>query len=206
MTKQELKRTLIGIIILAFLSQGLWLFEMTSIVGWENSEWVTRFLFTPFVICFLAAGAYLMPFMVKHGSIDAKVSLTFGSFFFLNITCYILGEMVLKFLYNPSVATLPQSSITLYRLLGISTIGIFAYGYFYLTQQLVTPVNKRQILLFITAIGFMFFMGFLTTFLLKKGIVLRNIIGAVKMGAVQFWIGILLGLIGIVSVKWLSKE
>jgi hypothetical protein len=206
MTKQELKRTLIGIIILAFLSQGLWLFEMTSIVGWENSEWVTRFLFTPFVICFLAAGAYLMPFMVKHGSIDAKVSLTFGSFFFLNITCYILGEMVLKFLYNPSVATLPQASITLYRLLGISTIGIFAYGYFYLTQQLVTPVNKRQILLFITAIGFMFFMGFLTTFLLKKGIVLRNIIGAVKMGAVQFWIGILLGLIGIVSVKWLSKE
>jgi hypothetical protein len=206
MTKDELKRILLGIIILAFLGQGLWLFEITSIVSWKNSEWVTRFLFTPFVICFLAAGAYLMPFMVKHGSIDVKVSLTFGSFFFLNITCYILGEVVLKFLYNPSVTTLPQSSITLYRLLGISTIGIFAYGYFYLTQQLVTPVNKRQILLFITAIGFMFFMGFLTTFLLKKGIILRNIIGAVIMCAVQFWICILLGLIGIVSVKWLSKE
>jgi hypothetical protein len=206
MTKKELQLILLGTFILAILSQGLWLFELNVLVGWQSAVWLNKFLLTPYIICFLAAGAYLLPFMIKHGEIDQKVLLTFGSFFCVNITSFIAGEAVLRALCAPSVATMSLPKITLYQLLGIFTIGVFAFGHYYLTEQLITKVRKRQVLLFLGVIVFMFLFGLIWTLPFKKIGINVDLIGAVKMGAVQFWVCALLGLSGVITVRWFSLE
>ena len=96
MTKKELVVSIAGILLLAILSEVMWLYEISVKIGWASLLWLKEDLFSPIGICFCAGTAYILPFLVKHKQIDGKVILTWLSFIFLNITVFYFGEAVLK--------------------------------------------------------------------------------------------------------------
>ena len=79
MTKQEIIKASIGILLLAMLAEAMWLYEIQVRVGWSSLDWLKKDLFSPLGIGFCAATAYLLPFMVKYQHIDGKVVLTWLS-------------------------------------------------------------------------------------------------------------------------------
>ena len=85
MTRVELKQSLFIIFPLAAASLAIWLFEITKIVGWKSLQWLQVELFSPYIICCLAAACFMTPMLLKYRKIDGKIILTFLTFSLINI-------------------------------------------------------------------------------------------------------------------------
>jgi hypothetical protein len=206
MTKKELVVSIAGILLLAILSEVMWLYEISVKIGWASLLWLKEDLFSPIGICFCAGTAYILPFLVKHKQIDGKVILTWLSFIFLNITVFYFGEAVLKNLFSPIIAYLSLLANIKMRLFGLFAVGLFGYGYHIITKILIMKVRKQQTALFLISVFLMFVLGMGTALFVPgfgQGFTLTD---AVKMGYPQFWICILLGLSGILTIKYFSEE
>ena len=206
MTKVEIKQALIGIVLLAFLAEAVWLYEIVVKIGWTGLVWLKSDLFSPIVICACAATAYIVPFIVKYRLIDGKVALTWLSFICLNIAVFYFGETVLKKLFSPLIALLSLGENIKIRFFGLFAVGAFAFGYNQITDKLILKVRKQQVVLFILSVVLMFVLGNITVFLLRGFGYGDSLVDAVKMGYPQFWICILLGLSGILTVMYFEDE
>ncbi len=206
MTKEEIKQALIGILILAILAEALWLYEIVVKIGWTGLNWLKLDLYSPWGICTCAATAYTLPFIVKYKLIDSKVILTWLSFICLNIAVFYFGETVLKKLFSPLIALLSFGESLKIRLFGLFAVSIFAFGYYQMTNQLILKIRKQQVVLFILAVALMFILGNMTVFVLRGFGQGSSLVDAVKMGYPQFWVCILLGLSGILTVMYFSDE
>lgn len=204
MTKEEIKQALIGILLLAILAEALWLYEIVVKIGWTGLNWLKGDLYAPWGICACAATAYILPFIVKYRLIDGKVILTWLSFIFLNIAVFYFGETVLKKLFSPLIALLSFGESIKIRLFGLFAVSIFAFGYHQMTNQLILKIRKQQVVLFILAVVLMFVLGNMTVFVIRGFGQGSSLVDAVKMGYPQFWICILLGLSGILTVVYFS--
>ena len=206
MTKQELRQALLGILLLATLAEAVWLYEIIVKLGWASLAWLKKDLFSPYAICLCAATAYLLPFIVKYRQIDGKVILTWLSFFLLNISVFYIGESVLRHLFSPLIALLSFGDSLLMRFFGLFAACVFAFGYFFITQKLIMKVHKQQVALFFLSIFLMFVLGSITVFVIPGFGRGESIVDAIKMGYPQFWICILLGLSGILTITYFSNE
>ena len=96
MTKAERHLAIIIIGTLAVLSQAIWLTEIVGRIGWKGTTWLKRDLFTPFLICFFAAMAYIAPFWVRYRKVDTRIILTVLTFYMVNLSCYLLADVYFK--------------------------------------------------------------------------------------------------------------
>ncbi len=206
MTKQEIIRASIGVLLLAFLAEALWLYEIQVHIGWVGLNWLRRDLWSPIGIAFCAATAYLLPFLIKYRQINGKVVLTWLSFVCLNITVFYFGEAVLKRLFSPMIQFLTFGQSLKMRFFGLVAIGLFSFGYYQITDKLILEVRKQQLAMFILAAFFMFVWGNITIFLLPGFGTGHSLVDAVKMGYPQFWICILMGLSGILTLIYFTDE
>ena len=206
MTKQEIRQALTGILLLAILAEAMWLYEIVVRIGWANLAWLRKDLISPFGVCFCAATAYLLPFIVKYKQIDGKVILTWLSFICVNIAVFYIGEAVLKNLFSPLIALLSFGASLKMRLFGLFAVSIFAFGYYIITHKLIFNVRKQQLALFPLSVFLMFVLGSVTVFLIPGFGNGESIVDAVKMGYPQFWICTLLGITGILTVIYFSDE
>lgn len=206
MTKQEIRQALTGILLLAILAQALWLYEIVVRIGWANLAWLRKDLISPLGVCFCAATAYLLPFVVKYKQIDGKVILTWLSFICVNIAVFYIGEAVLKNLFSPLIALLSFGKSLKMRFFGLLAVSIFAFGYYIITHKLIFNVRKQQLALFPLSVFLMFVLGSISVFLIPGFGNGESIVDAVKMGYPQFWICLLLGVTGILTVIYFSDE
>jgi hypothetical protein len=85
-------------------------------------------------------------------------------------------------------------------------VGVFAFGYFHITDKLIIKVRKQQLVLFILSAFLMFILGNITVFFIHGFGNSDTLVDAVKMGYPQFWICVLMGLSGILTLVYFSDE
>ena len=174
--------------------------------GWVSLSWLKTGLISPYFICFCAATAYILPFVVKHKQLDSKVILTWLSIICLNIAVFCFGDAVLKNLFSRFIIFLSFNANLKLRLFGLLGVGIFAYGHYLITHHLIFNVRKQQAALFLLSVFLMFFLGVVTVFFIPGLGNSAGLADAVKMGYPQFWICILLGISGILTITYFSDE
>jgi hypothetical protein len=96
MTKQEIIKTAVGVLLMAMLAEAMWLYEIQVKIGWAGLIWLRKDLFSPLGAAFCAATAYLLPFLVKYKQVNGKVLLTWLSLICLNIAVFYFAETVFK--------------------------------------------------------------------------------------------------------------
>ena len=192
MTKEERHFAIIAIGVLAILSQSIWLFEINVKIGWQGAAWLKRDLYAPFFICFFASMAYIFPFWVRYRKLDTRLILTVLTFYMINLSCYLLSDVV----YNG----MQLQSTALLQVLGLFVFTIFAGGYYYVTNELIMPIKKRFAFLFASCVLLMFVLSNVSVFFFRGFGSGTQWIDAVKMGYPFFWIAILLGVSGILLV------
>jgi hypothetical protein len=193
MARAEIKKALLAIIGLALLSISVWLFEIVKKIGWAGVMWLDKDLFSPILIGIFAALAYITPFWIGYRRIDGRIILTALTFCMINLTTYFLANMVLRGMYY-------QSSYGLW-FLTLIVLALFIGGYYYVTDQLIMPLEKQKLILYAACIAVMFVLSITTVFFIRGFGTNYGFMDAVKMGYPQFWICILLGLSGIYLVQ-----
>ena len=193
MTKLELRQSIIIIISFAILSEALWLGEIVGKIGWAGTAWLKGNLYSPFLICLFASTAYMVPFWVSYRKIDGRLILTLLTFYMINLSCYLLSDVVFKGLHHNPTAFL--------QILRIIIVAIFIGGYYYVTSELILPLKKEYALIFAICLAFMGILSLATVFILRGFGTSYGFVDAVKMGYPQFWVCILLGLSGLFFVS-----
>ena len=96
--------------------------------------------------------------------------------------------------------SLAETSVALH-LLKIVVLALFAGGYFYVTDQLIMPLEKKRIALFgFSAIGILL-LSWATILFIKGYGTNTSFLNAFKMGYPYFWAAIILGFVGIFLVE-----
>ena len=146
MTRVELKQSLCIILPLAAASLSIWLYEITKIIGWKSLDWLYVDLFSPYIICCLAAMCFMTPIALKYQKIDGKIFLTFLTLALVNIIAFFLAETFFKGIYsrNPLVFT---NSTSLYGLGALIFIG-FAVSYYCITHYLIVKMPSLFTIVF----------------------------------------------------------
>ena len=193
MNREERQLALKIIICLAILSQALWLLELTVRIGWKGFAWLKADLLSPFLIGLLAALAYITPFWVRYRHIDTRIILTVLTFYMINLSCYLLSDILFK--------GLQIHSTPLLQILRILIFIIFIGGYYHVTNELIMPIKKHMAVLFILCTVFMYVLSLISVLFIKGFGTGTQWIDAVKMGYPQLWICVLLGFSGIYLVK-----
>ena len=193
MTREERQVALKTIISLAILSQALWLVEVTVRIGWKGLAWLNADLISPFLIGLFAALAYITPFWVRYRQIDTRIVLTVLTFYMINLSCFLLSDILFK--------SLQTHSTPLLQVLRLLIFIIFSGGYYYVTNELIMPIKKRLAALFVLCTFFMYLLSLISVFILKGFGTGTKWIDAVKMGYPQLWLCVLLGFSGIYLVK-----
>jgi hypothetical protein len=193
MNREERQIALKIIICLAILSQALWLLEITVRIGWKGLAWLNTDLVSPFLIGLFAALAYISPFWVRYRQIDARIILTVLTFYMINLSCYLLSDVLFK--------SMQVQSTFFLQVLRTLIFFIFIGGYYYVTNELIMPVKKHLAALFLLCIIFMYVLSLISVFIIKGFGTGTQWVDALKMGYPQLWICLLLGFSGIYLVK-----
>jgi hypothetical protein len=187
------KKTVGTILILAILSNSIWIFEIVKKTGGYGEEWLKIDLFSPIIMSICIALAYITPFWMGYRMIDERIVLTTLTYCMINLSTYFLTSIILR-------GSLIEASFSLH-FLKLIVLALFAGGYFYVTDQLIMPLEKKRIALFgFSAIGILV-LSWITIFLIKGYGSNANFLNAFKMGYPFFWAAILLGFIGIFLVE-----
>jgi hypothetical protein len=193
MNREERQLTLKIIIGLAILSQALWLLELTVRIGWKGLAWLKVDLVSPILIGLFAALAYITPFWVRYRQIDTRIILTVLTFYMINLSCYLLSCVLSKSL---------QTQGTLFlQIIRILIFIVFISGYYCVTNELIMPIKKHLVALFLLCIIFIYVLSLISVFVIKGFGTGTQWIDAVKMGYPQLWLCVLLGFSGIYLVK-----
>ncbi len=199
MTQLEIKKSFTIIISLSFFSLVIWLIEMTKIDKSSNEIWLQVNLLSPFLICLVAAACYLTPFLIKHQAIDIKVILTFLTLTFVNLSTYLLAEtFFLDFFSQNNLFFLQKILLLVFAL--VILVG-FASAYYFITQKLILELSKKFLAYFLASAVLMFVFSLIIGVFFRDNNTSNTLSTVVKMGYPQFWICLLLGLIGIQVVK-----
>ena len=195
LTPQQLKHSLITVFLLSLLCWAIWLYEIVAKIGWASLEWLSEDLFSPYLICLIVSVAYIHPFWVRYRNIDSKLILTTLTLFVLNISVFLLSDVVLRTIFS----RLGFLTSGLYKFtFSTITILIFGLGYFFVTDKLIFPIKKKYAALFLACPFLMFVLGLITNFFIRGFATNWGLVDSIKMGFPQFWICVLMGLMGIV--------
>jgi hypothetical protein len=198
MTRVELKQSLFIIFPLAAAS-----FEITKIVGWKSLQWLETELFSPYIICCLAAACFMTPMLLKYRKIDGKIILTFLTFSLINVIAFFLAEVFFKGIY--SRADFVGNKYAFY-FLGVMTFLGFSIGYYLVTHYLIVNMPKLFAVVFATSEILMFLLAIITVYFIRGFGPYYDLVDAVKMGYPQFWACILLGLSGVFILAKNAEE
>ena len=135
MTRVELKKSLFIILPLAAASLLIWLYEITKIIGWKSLNWLRVELFSPYIICCLAAVCFMTPIALKYQKVDGKIILTSLTLALVNIIAFFLAEAFFKGVYSRNPLGFADLS-PLYGLGALTFIG-FAVSYYCITHFLI---------------------------------------------------------------------
>ena len=192
MTPLQIRHCFITIFLLSIMSLVVWLFEIVVKIGWVSLAWLSEDLFSPYLICLLVSIAYIQPFWIRYHHIDGKLILTTLTLFVLNVTVYILADIVLKGFFS-KLAFEKNTPVVM----ALITALLFGLGYYFTTNMLIFKVKKKYALLFVACPILMFVLGIVTNFFIRGFATSWGFVDAVKMGFPQFWICILMGFLGI---------
>ena len=195
MTRVELKQSFFIILPLAAASLSIWLYEITKIIGWKSGDWLYVDLFSPYIICCLAAMCFMTPIALKYQKVDGKIFLTFLTLALVNIIAFFLAETFFKGIYSRNPLVFIHTT-SLYGLGALIFIG-FAVSYYCITHYLIVNMPSLFTIVFAASEILMFILALLTVYFIRGFGNYSNLIDAVKMGYPQFWACILLGLSGV---------
>jgi hypothetical protein len=192
------KKTVGTILVLAIISNGIWLFEIVKKTGGYGTAWLQTDLLTPIIISMCIALAYITPFWMGYQRIDGRIVLSTLTYGMINLSTYFLTSIILR-------GSLVETSFSLH-LLKIIVLALFAGGYFYVTDQLIMPLEKKRIALFgFSTIGILLF-SWITIFFIKGYGSNTSFLDAFKMGYPFFWAAMILGFIGIFLVETHNEQ
>jgi hypothetical protein len=194
LSPQQLKHSLISIFLLAILGWVFWLYEIVAKIGWASLDWLNQNLFSPYLICLLVSVAYIHPFWVRYKNIDGKLILTTLTLFVLNVSVFLLSDVVLRTIFS----RLGFLTSGFYKFtFSTITILIFGLGYFFVTDKLIFPIKKKYVILFLACPLLMFVLGLISNFFIRGFATNWGLVDSIKMGFPQFWICVLMGFAGI---------
>jgi hypothetical protein len=195
MKVQGLKHPSVGILLAAVLTSIFWLYEITTVIGWDNFNWLTSEFYAPIVFCLLVTTAYLTPFLWYHRSIDAKVVLTCGSLLSVNFVSLLCGGLAIHY------ANAAEGQIDLMAIFAILGILLFSFGNYWITDQLILKLRPFVIFLFLGVAVISLLLGRLMVSVFKGFAHYPSMLDAVKMGYPQFWLCLLSGILAVFIVK-----
>lgn len=200
MSRSVFAKSLLLILALALLSIALWLIEILAVKGWSGLNWLNGRRYTPYVIGFLSAVAFVIPFVFNGTRISNKLLLAFVSIYAISILCYEAGRILNYIAYSRfmfvtilEVKPFVFTALILFPVLGFSC--------WLITDKLIRK-TKEQLILYISLIAVLAIPLSLLTIHLNTGFGSQTgWIDAVKMGYPFFWITLLMGISGMLSVR-----
>lgn len=195
MTRVELKQSLLIIVPLAIASLIIWLYEITKIIGWKSLNWLQADLFSPYIICCLAALCFMTPIALKYQKVDGKIILTFLTLALVNLIAFFLAEAFFKAVYSRNPLIFNDLN-PIYGLGALTFIG-FAVSYYCITHYLIVNMPSLFTVVFAASEVLIFLLAIITVYFIRGFGNYYDLVDAVKMGYPQFWACILLGLSGV---------
>jgi hypothetical protein len=184
-----------------------WLYEIYYIIGWNGTEWLDIFHYSPIFIAFLMTISFLFPLYIKDQKKWKILIKPLLILVLMNWIFYILSWIVFYisiWVFYFSLYDLFRSFYELFTIIGISvTWGLFSYLGCFLYKIIG---NRLGIINFNRRIFFTFYLLVFSIMPLSILSVIFYTIhdafvhwytlpaDAVKMGYPIFWIGVVLGL------------
>ena len=184
MTRVELRQSFFIILPLAAASLLIWLYEITKIIGWKSGDWLYVDLFSPYIICCLAAMCFMTPIALKYQKVDGKIILTFLTLALVNIITFFLAETFFKGIYSRNPLAFIHTT-SLYGLGALIFIG-FAVSYYCVTHYLIVNMPSLFTIVFAASEILIFLLAIITVYFIRGFGNYSNLIDAVKMGYPQF--------------------
>lgn len=200
MTKKHFFISLVVVLLLSLANISLWLFEIIQVQGWYGLSWLHSPLYSPYASCFIAAIAYLAPFVISKQSVFKKLTLPVLLLTTLTILCFEGGKQINYALYCRFCIWSKTHLITL-LIVTLLLFVLFGFGYWLVTTKLIKRSKKVNILSFILLMILTLPLSW-TTVVLVPGLGSETgWVDAVKMGYPVFWSTFILGLTGLLVVR-----
>lgn len=186
-------------LLLAVLANGLWLYEIVSVIGWEGLKWLNYEHKSIFVINALVILAYCFP-LWRNQEVQAKQEHKLVTFLLLYvltlIAFYIIKSLFCGPLFDLDILYLPS----------ICLILLVPFLIYWISHKRIHPLKKWQIgpvflsvllSILLSNITIEYFPGFGNS---------SSFIAGTKMGYPYFWITIIMNIIGIWTVEKLLLD
>lgn len=181
----------------------IWLLEFAKQVEGGGYDWLSTIQFSIFLIAAFSVFAYLYPFF-RWATIPAKSIWWAGVELYATLVTAVLVSRLILF----SLFTHFYGWLNIYSLLGllIFLAVLTAYSFFSITQRRLGGVKNLYVFLLALGLVLILPLSWLSIHLLPSPIapVFKNVLGAFQMGYPFFWLVIVFGLIGWLSIHRLA--
>ncbi len=192
--------TLLLIMLLAVLSNALWLLEVLFVSGWEGIAWLSlRLHYGALAAALCAVFAYLLPFRTLRNAAWANLGIAALEIYPAALIAFFLAKTLLFSLYTRFYGYLNSNLLLL--LLGLVVL-LISFSIHFVTKGQLHRVRWGH--------GFFVAAGIVTVVPLSMLSVQMlpgfgtgiTFVDAVKMGYPFFWIVVMMGLLGIRTASW----
>lgn len=195
--------TLIIAILIGFVSNFIWLYEILTIKDWQGLNWLNGYMYSVIMIIPLTMCSYIFTIRA-YQKIPIKNILI--SFFGLSIVSWISFEMAREFFYILNFRFWGFSDSLLINIL-LGLIGffipniLFSVVFYKMTNRFLLKITMKSIFLFWGLILFSVVLGLLTIRINSGFGSGRSFIDSVKMGYEIFWLNIGFWIVAIIMIR-----
>jgi hypothetical protein len=204
MTRRQILFSVGSFLLCAWASIGLWLYEITQIIGWVSLAWLRQPLYSVFPIIGFATFSFLLPVFWAARPGGWRAFACAASVYAASLAGFYAGKEVVVSLYSAWFVS--------------ADYYVEVYGHGLFVHFLFTAVLYACVRVFVGKIpwryGLWIFLLFLCTLPLSLLTVYLlpgfghqiGLVDAVKMGYPAFWTNITLGLAGLLTAKSLQQK
>lgn len=181
-------RSAAAVLALAFVSLGLWLFEVVAVKGWGSLQWVHGFPWASLPVCLCVSVSTLIPVLRRARPSGGRVAV-----FLLAAAVISLVSFVITRDWFVASRWFPASSRGKSVLLSpILSVALTSVGLHALIRALLTRISAAGMFFFAAALVLVNVLSFLTILAFPALNGARDFVHAVKMGYPVFWVNVLL--------------
>lgn len=187
---------------LAGLALAVWLGEITLRLSWEGFQWLLAFHYSVFVIAALVVIAYLVPFYLLSRFSTQRLLAAATELYFVVLASYFLEKAVLLTLYSQLYGFFNKDWLLLIQVL---VLVLTSFSFYFITQRWLQSLRSQQVL--VIGLGFLLPvpLSIFTIYIIPGFSTGRWLADALKMGYPFFWTVLLMGIVGIISTRFIKN-
>ncbi len=172
-----------------------WIIEIRYIKGWYSLSWIHDLLYSPFVIIFITAYSYLLPFRPHTRQQQRKFFAIWVILSIVNALLYLSGKTICYSAYHQFFSLSWQELLTT-TVLSLSLFLAAGAAYQTLTKQLVAKTSAKDIVRIAVYLLLTLPLSYISILLLPGFGSGHDWVDATKMGYPVFWATLLTGMAG----------